>query len=166
MDSSLLILIGIICMFFAFVFISKLNKKENDIYSDILVKYKDIKEYSNTMEQIVDNLDKLIDSFLEKHSDLSKKIENATVSKVQILEERKPSIPSNIEHNSENIVKDTKVVMQEEDENKKKDINEQVRDLKKLGLSNHEIAKRLGRGIREIDIISKMSALRHRNSFN
>ncbi len=165
MGSSILILIGLGCMFFAVIFISKHSKKETEIYSDILIKYKDIKDYSDTMEQIVDNLDKLIDSFLDKHNALQNNMEVSSRTTIDVENSKDEKKADSISI-TEDVSEENNEIMQKKYENKKKDLNDQVRELKKLGFSNHEIAKKLGKGIREIDIISKMIALRDRNSFS
>ncbi len=166
MENMIMISIGVIFILISIIFLSSYGKKERAIYQDIIEKYNDIKEYSDTIEQIVDNLDKLIDSFLTRYDNNVKnnfksgQIIDYMVSDSQI---NNPYVVSNDEKNTQNNenTKDIKTTQKEIDELEVKDISHTINELKNQGLSNQEIAKKLGKGIREIDIITKINKLKN-----
>lgn len=175
MNSGVMILIGVIFILISIVFLASHAKKEKAIYDEILEKYNDIKEYSNTIEQIVDNLDKLIDSFLTRYNNSPKDIVKSGPIidyKSDENESKSLSVTSNYEKDIQIDERIDEIKSKEEDpiedekEDVKEDINKTIINLKKQGLSNQEIAKKLSKGIREIDIITKMIKLKDGNSFD
>lgn len=186
MDGNLLVIIGIISILFALILIVIQGRKEKEIYKDILVKYKDIKDYTDTMEEIVDNMDTLIDTVLQKYHSLEEKIDNQKECNVnseeykeikEIEEVKEKNEIENVKDLDEDEYKpdenkayandsNDEISIRSDDTSKRKSIKEEIRILKESGLSNQQIAKKLGKGIREIDIISKMIELKNSNGLD
>lgn len=111
--------------------------------------HEDVKNYYDSLESVANDFDELIENSLnkvEKIQDNYIEIENRKTN--GIVEELKPFstdvlVKKNIIGN--NIKKETK-----------DGIYEKIIELKKLGLSNREIAQKLKIGIREVEIIISM----------
>lgn len=171
MNSGIIVLIGVVFILISIIFLSSQGKKEKAMYNEILEKYNDIKEYSDTIEQIVDNLDKLIDSFLTRYNSTpmnNVKSGQSIDYRVGDSQIKNPTIITNNEY-EDHVVESPKEIKNDEEvqnEDKKEDINITIKELQSQGLSNQEIAKKLGKGIREIEIITKMFKYKDSNSFN
>ncbi len=171
MDSGIIVLVGVFFILISIIFLSSQGKKEKAMYKDILEKYKDIKEYSDTIEQIVDNLDKLIDSFLTKYNSAPmNNVKSGHIIDYRVGESQVNELPIVSNSNNDQIIENRKSKQSRneevQDEVNKEDIHYNIRKLQKQGLSNQEIAKKLGKGIREIDIITKMFKYKDDNSFD
>lgn len=172
MNSSLFIILGVVFIFVALIFLSKQGKAEKDIYNDILVKHKDIKDYTGTMEQIINNMDALIDNVLEKYNVLEEKIEKEKErlrkerNKYSSINQQKDKQAIKQEEKIEKEYKESEHPNEKQNFDKKKTLREEVTELKKAGLTNQQIAKRLGKSIREIDIITKMFNIKNSNNFS
>ena len=57
----LIILLGISCIIVSIYLILKIGDKESNIYNDILLKHQEIIEYSNILDEIVNNLEDLLE---------------------------------------------------------------------------------------------------------
>ncbi|SHD77044.1 DUF6115 domain-containing protein [Schnuerera ultunensis] len=149
MLTIILNVIGLLCIIISLVCINRTLKREKELYEDIVLIHKDIKYYSQTVEYIVNSFDELIENSLNKMDSLQRQGTNSMDS-----DESKGGIYS-INKTGE---KDKTSLLDEsgEENNDNEDINIKVLELKELGLSNEEIAKKLNKGIREVDIIIKM----------
>jgi len=147
--STLLNIIGIALILLSIIFIILTSRKEKNIYKEISKMHEDVKNYYDSLESVANDFDELIENSLnkvEKIQDNYIEIENRKTN--GIVEELKPFstdvlVKKNIIGN--NIKKETK-----------DGIYEKIIELKKLGLSNREIAQKLKIGIREVEIIISM----------
>lgn len=138
--TTILNIIGFLCILTSLIIIIKTVKKEENIYKEIVSKYKDIKYYYDSMDNIVNSISDIF------HMGLNK------VESYNALEIR--------EHNG---IDDFKVYKHPKNElqieqhtDNHKEILKKIVELKKQGLSSKEIAKKLNKGIREVEIIIKM----------
>ena len=146
----LLSIIGLICIIISLIYINKISKKERDIYEEIVIIHSDVKEYSFIMEGILNNFDNLIETSLSKIEEIPKSpvnnIENEKPTKKQQLnkEENDQQFRRNLLNDDEGTEDFTNTLYRE------------IIELKNIGLSNEEIAKKVNKGIREVEIITKM----------
>ncbi len=149
MITIILNIIGLICILISLIFIKRNSKKEMDIYEEIISIHNNVKDYSIAINNTLSNFDALMDSSLKKIETMEKNIIVDDVYKTQVKEP--------IE-NIKSYNKHSKIILEEPIANNtttNKSYNK-VLDLKKIGLSNEEIAKNLDMGIREVEIILKM----------
>ncbi|HSH36709.1 DUF6115 domain-containing protein [Schnuerera sp.] len=142
MLSIVLNVIGLLCILISLILITKINKKEKDIYNEILVIHEDIKYYSHVIEDTLNNFDDLIETSLHKFTVLQKDRQK-NVNKEELMKKT---------HENKNNLLDKSTNENIHNE----ELNRKIFQLKNLGLSNEEIAKKLNKGIREVDIIIKM----------
>ena len=148
----LIILFGIVCIIVALYLILNTNDKESNIYKDILKKHQEIVDYTNILDDIVDNLESLLEQKTE--TNLENKKSNSNNNNTVIMN-------NNSDENPEFKVKYEEIKKLDEEKNryKKEDelsVENQIYELYKQGLNSNEIAKKLKKGIREIDIILKL----------
>lgn len=129
----LLSIIGIIFIMLSLIYINKIEKKEKDYYEELIDTHNNIKQYSLNMDKKFNDFYNLIDSRLNEANLLSEKdIKDNQYYKKEVLE--------NLEDMDES----------------SNEIFYKIKELKNVGFSNEEIAKKLNKGIREIDIIMKL----------
>ncbi|NLW22311.1 MAG: hypothetical protein GXY88_03495 [Tissierellia bacterium] len=135
---------SIICIVIALVWIGRISKKEKDMYKEISIIYEDIKYYSKTVEDTINDFDDLISATLNRMEELQR---NYTREYKGIKEK------DNVDNHSSD----------GNEVNSNKDLYKKIIEFKKMGLSNEEIAKKLNKGIREVEIIIRMWGNINRN---
>ena len=140
MLSIILNSVGIILILYAIYVIKKdLTKKTMDEH-DLDSVEKKVKEYYNRTEDIIKDFDDLIEAKLDMiniEEDLNDRQDiESIINKGQIF--------------------DNGVEVNEDIEPIINPIHKKITDLKTIGLTNEEIAKKLNRGIREIEMVLKM----------
>lgn len=128
---NILLLVGIILVTVSIFIIYQKGEDEKAIYIEIQNLHEEIIDYVEIMEDILKDLDILIDNSL-------KKIEEVNEYEAKLDDD-----------------KNTKPIFFY-DENNSNLLDEEVVNLAKHGYSKKEIAKKLNKGRREIDIILKM----------
>lgn len=149
MITIILNIIGLICILISLIFIKRNLKKEMDMYEEIILIHNNVKDYSIAIDNTLSSFDALMEASLKKIETMEKNIITDDIYKTQMSES-----VENI--NSYN--KHSKIILEEPITNNtstNKSYNK-ILDLKKIGLSNEEIAKNLDMGIREVEIILKM----------
>lgn len=133
----LLNVIGIVLIIYSLYIIKKDNKKEYDVINELDLIEGRVKEYYNLTEEIIENFDGIIDSKLEI---LNK--DNKETNKDEFLNQN-DDIDNNIINN----------INLDESMNFS---HKKIIELNSIGLTKEEIAKKLNKGIREIDMVLKM----------
>lgn len=143
MVSVTLSCIGIVIIILSLFFIYKVSQEEKEIYKEIRFIYNNIKDYSLAIDNTFDSLYELIQINL-------KEIDNININ--NNINDKDDSC--NINKNNQ----DDKIFAVNHKENKDSNqiLYNQIRSLKEIGLSNREIAKKLNKGVREVEIIIKM----------
>lgn len=141
--------VGVIFILIALILINKMSNNEKEIYESIIMMHKDIKYYSATVENIMNDFEELIDTSLAKLSVLEKKELNKAVSITEV------ETNLNKSENKEAIISD-QIGKTKNDEMNSNNISRSIIQLKKEGLSTEEIAKKLNKSVREIEIILKI----------
>lgn len=134
-------IIGLILIIYSISIIKKDLSNKEKTKDDLSLMEKRIKEYYNLTEEIVEEFDEIIDSKLEmiyKENDII----NTNPSKIHNTNSEEDTPLTNNKVNNNN--KDTNLFYNK------------VIELKRIGLTNEEIAKKLNKGIREVEIILKM----------
>lgn len=137
----LLSIIGIICIIISLIIIIKAINKEKNIYKDIVEKHEDIKYYHENIDSIISSFSDIVDMSLNKvesYNTLGIKEDNYIhASKIH-------------KHPKKELLKDHQAKATND-----KSL-ERVIELKRQGFSSKEIARKLNKGIREVEIIIKM----------
>ena len=138
---KIILMVGILITFISLYFIIKNDNSEKKYYEEILSIYEEIKKYGELSRDTMAQMDGLIKSTINLLNDDSYEFKRDTLS---IDDVKSNQISKQILFN---------------DIENKNNINyaEKVIELKNIGLTNEEIAKKLGKGIREVDIILKMN---------
>jgi hypothetical protein len=139
--------IGLICIIISLFYINKISKKEKDIYEEMKIIYTNIKDYSLTIENIINGFDTLIETSLNK----MEVFQRNSVHNIKGKEVTKENGNETNKLFEKNILDDTKMM-----ENATNVVYKKIMALKDLGLSKEEIAKKLNIGVREVEIILKM----------
>ena len=135
--------IGLILIIVSLIYIKNISSKEEYVYKQIITLYDDIKYYYDAIENITTNFNDLVDNSLVK------------VEKIQSEHLRNNSLET-MEYDKD-IIHTKKIKPQELiTKNSNTPIHEEIIELRKNGLSSKEIAKKLNKGVREIEIILKM----------
>ncbi|HHV38656.1 MAG TPA: hypothetical protein GXX70_04065 [Tepidimicrobium sp.] len=143
MIGILLNIIGITIVVLSLFFISRTLQHERELYEEIKLLYADIKDYSSSMENTLNDFYELVEVNLDRIESLNK--DNNTVNAFgKTADAKKESI--------DNIF----VEGDEESLDSREELNRNIMRLKEVGLSNEEIAKKVNKGIREVEIIIKM----------
>lgn len=137
---KILLIIGIFLVIISLIYIKKANKEEEERHNEIVRIYSEINEYRLYFTELIDNIESLVDSTIDKINTNSEKIKNIDIDKHKIEEKNK-----------------TNLFNVYDESNDKEDLTEKVLTLNEIGLDNREIAKKMGRGVREIDIILNMN---------
>lgn len=123
-------LIGLIFIILSLIYINKIEKKEKNHYDELLIIHNDLKQYYLDIDKKLNDFYKIIDTRLNEINLVSeKKIEDNQYYKKDILGDL-----GDIDHQSNELFN-------------------KIMELKDIGFSNEEIAKKLNKGVREIDII-------------
>ncbi|WP_425447464.1 DUF6115 domain-containing protein [Dethiothermospora halolimnae] len=147
--SSILILIGILVVIISTIVIFKNNKEYQNIYDEVNIMYKKIKDYSNNIEIIVNDMEDIVDKFLLMTEANNVGVKGRNKSK-DIIKQK-----STID------IKDTSNIVQEKELDVETSYENEIVRLHEIGLTNEEIAKTLNKGIREINIILKMHTMKN-----
>jgi len=137
---KILLIVGIFLVIISLIYIKKANKEEKERHNEIVRIYSEINEYRLYFTELIDNIESLVDSTIDKINTNSEKIKNIDIDKHKIEEKNK-----------------TNLFNVYDESNDKEDLTEKVLTLNEIGLDNREIAKKMGRGVREIDIILNMN---------
>lgn len=132
---TILLLIGILLVIISFTYIMREEKRKDKKYKYIEEIYLDIIKHSETSAKIIEEFEFLVDSSMDK-------IENKF---------------ENLDHNEQHKTVEGDCLFEDKyiEEAENEDIAK-IFELKNIGLTNEEIAKKLDRGVREIDLILKM----------
>lgn len=134
-----LFFIGSSCVIISLFIMLKESSDEENKYKSILNEQKKIESRFENIQATIKKLEKLISLISIQNDDENKNFE--LISKENIVSEHQKNVTKKL------ITEETRIHY---------DIKEKVNILKNKGFSNHEIAKKLGKGKREIDIIMKM----------
>ncbi|MCF6464708.1 DUF6115 domain-containing protein [Clostridium sp. Cult2] len=149
MLTIILNIIGLLFIIVSLVIINKISKEEKSLYEEIVLIYQDIKYYSHSVENLIKSFDDLIGNSLNKFETLQK--DNSKVVGGEDSKDVVHNEYNNWEENNKNLLEGiTKEDIGDVE------IKDKIFELKQLGFSNEEIAKRLNKGVREVDIIIKM----------
>jgi GTPase involved in cell partitioning and DNA repair len=139
MLSIVLNIIGIILVLYSVYVINKDISKKKVLVDDLNLIEERVKEYYKLTENIVEDFDGIMESKLE------------IIDRNKAAENNEQLIPENIMEKF--IVNDNRKINDKESSNS---IYEKIIELKTIGLTNEEIAKKLNKGIREVEIVFKM----------
>ncbi len=145
----LMSIIGLICIVVSLIYINKISKKEKNIYEEMIMIQDNIKDYSFAIENTINSFDDLIGNSLNK-------IENIQENKIYNVQDRKKEKKNLTKEETKQQFKKDILGKPSKSEDSTKALYEKIIDLKNIGLSNEEIAKKLNKGIREVEIIMKM----------
>lgn len=139
MITIILNIVGLILIIYSIYIIRKDLANHKTAINDLNQIQERVKEYYNLTEEIVEGFDEIIDSKLEMINKKNEKSDNEQIN----------SIISNdnnlLSNNSLNII-----------DTNSNSFHKKVVELKKIGLTIEEIAKRMNKGVREIEIILKI----------
>ena len=119
------------------------------MYEEMIIIYNNVKDYWTAIENTLDSFDELLETSLNKVETLQKK----TLKRIEPNESGK-----NYLNDEQSQQKYKKIIFENPNkiENEAKELYYKAIELKNIGLSNEEIAKKLNKGIREVEIIIKM----------
>ncbi len=142
--NTILNAIGIILIILSIIIIIRNSRKEQRIYEEIYEMYDDVKYYYNSLGKSKISFDDLMDKSIDKIEKKQDITETNTDEKPQM--------------NDTSTAVSTIYIPKNTDEKKsnKHHVYEKVFELKKMGLSNLEIAQKLEIGVREVEIILRM----------
>lgn len=139
------------------IYMGKAYKRELDIYEEILRIENNIKDYSVATKKLLDDFDKLLDESLDKLDSIDVGGNAARLnSQGKENNTKNPSV-----NNEPKDEKDKIWVYKGEDSKEASSFNySEILELKKIGLANEEIAKKLDIGIREVEVFLRISNIR------
>ena len=145
MLAVLLNIIGLVFIIVSLGYVNKMLKEEKDIYEEMKLIQNNVKDYSLSIENTLDNFDDLIETSLNK-------VDTLKIQSLYDIESKKSS------EEIQEPQQFKKAVLEDinEMDNPAIEFYEEVINLKNIGLSNKEIARKLNKGIREVEIIIKM----------
>lgn len=143
MTGILLNIIGITIIVLSLFFINRTLEHERELYEEIKLLYADIKDYSSSMENTLNDFYELVEVNLDKIEGLNKDSNTVDVFD-EIVDTKEESI--------DNIFVDR----DEESLDSHEKLYRNIMRLKEIGLSKEEIAKKVNKGVREVEIIIKM----------
>lgn len=129
--------VGIVLIIYSIYIIKKDTNKENNVINELDLIEGRVQEYYNLTEEIIENFDEIIDSKLDM---LNK--DNKNLSKFQ------PSNENNLVNSLINPVNSNIDSVNS--------FHKKIIELNSIGLTKEEIAKKLNKGIREIDMVLKI----------
>lgn len=131
---TILLLIGILLVIISFTYIIREEKRKDKKYKYIEEMYLDIKKHEEMSMKIMEEFEMLVNSSIDK---IDNKFEN-------------------LNDNEQYRTKEEEYLFKEDKYTEENEKIAKIFELKNIGLTNKEIAKKLNRGVREIDIILKM----------
>lgn len=131
---TILLLIGILLVIISFTYIIREEKRKDKKYKYIEEMYLDIKKHEEMSMKIMEEFEMLVNSSIDK---IDNKFEN-------------------LNDNEQYRTKEEEYLFKEDKYTEENEEIAKIFELKNIGLTNKEIAKKLNRGVREIDIILKM----------
>lgn len=131
--------IGILLILYSVLTIKRDLSKEKSSIKDLDEIQERVKEYYNLTEEIIENFDEIIDSKIEILNKDSKEIK-------ELQPYTKDSNMNNLVYDNNTNVDSINFVP----------LYKKVLELNSIGLTKEEIAKRLNKGVREVEIILKM----------
>lgn len=146
MITIILNIVGLILIIYSTYIIRKDLKKQNATVDDLNLIEERVKEYYNLTEEIVENFDEIIDSKLEMINMVNEK--NSKDQSVNLGNDYNNIIGNNPTNSNQNT----------------NSFQKKVIELENIGLTKEEIAKKLNKGVREIEIILKM--YKNKNGFH
>lgn len=139
MLNIVLSLIGIVLIIYSIYIIKKDLLKDKIAVKELHSIEKNVKKHSNHTNEITSDFNELVEAKIEK-IDIKAKEENRTFKK---------------ENSGKN--KENQDFIISNDSNKKIDpIHKKILELLEIGLTKEEIAKKMNKGIREVEIILRM----------
>lgn len=132
-------IIGLILIIYSIFIIRKDFLTRETAINDLSSMEERMKEYYNLTEEIVEEFDEIIHSKLEKIYKENDKFHNNKLYNLNINENNSID-KDNLNNTNTNLNL----------------FHNKIIELRKIGLTNEEIAKKLNKGIREIEIILKM----------
>lgn len=142
MLNNILSAIGILLIVYSIYIIKKDIVDNKNKVEELLLIEKKTKQYYEYTDDIVSSFDKLVDLKLEK----------IDVNNYDVIEKQEDF---HIESDDQTLEKSISNERNPKLENLSQE-NKKIIDLLDVGLTQEEIAKKLNKGVREIDIISKM----------
>lgn len=139
MTTIILNTVGLILIIYSIYVIRKDMKSQKTVVDDLNLIEKRVKEYYNLTEEIVEGFDEIIDSKLEMINKENKKNNKEELS--------------NLDDKFNNSIDNNSPTFHNENLNL---FHKKIIELEKIGLTKEEIAKKLNKGVREIEIILKM----------
>lgn len=138
--TTLLNVIGIICILMSLIIIRKTVNREEYIYEDIKNKYEDIKYYYRTINNVVDSLS------------------NALQGSINIIEnyDSEKTMKDNISNCKIYSYPKKEITREKQFKDNSRDVINKIIELKNKGIASKDIAKILNKGVREVEIIIKM----------
>ncbi|MBU5426560.1 hypothetical protein KQI41_09105 [Tissierella pigra] len=139
MLNIILNIIGLILVIFSIYLIFKDIRKQNKLVNNLDSIENKLKEYYKLTEEIAGNFDDIIEYKLDA---IDNKINNKILKDIKNkdIEDKNIKVEDNESNEISNIIP----------------IHKKVIELKEIGLTKEEIAKKLNKGIREIEIILKI----------
>ncbi len=135
---NILLIIGIIMVFISTFVINKRIEEEKSIYNEIQKIQREMEDYVQSIEEIIKDLESLIDNSLNKINNTAVTQENTEIQ----LEQRQSN--------------STCIFTTKGKNNSDSDLHEEIVKLNDCGYTIDEIAKKLNKGKREIQIILNM----------
>lgn len=142
-------IIGILLIIISIYFIRKDLKYDNNVIDEINLIEDRVKEYYNLTEEIVESFDEIVDA------------------KLTMLNKNKANKNKDIQVNNPTPVyeeSNTKIDLfniTDTERNISNSFHKKVLELNSIGLSTKEIAKKLNKGVYEIDIVLKMYSFKN-----
>ncbi|NLJ79171.1 MAG: hypothetical protein GX329_07395 [Tissierellia bacterium] len=144
MVGILLNVIGIIIMGLSLLFIKRTLQHEREIYGEVELIHSEIKDYAIAMGDILNDFYELTESNLDRIENLD--IDNSIMD----IE------PDRNDGGEEQDMSSIFIDSDRESPDLQQALYDDIISLSKIGLSNEEIAKKVNRGIREVEIIIKI----------
>lgn len=139
MATIILNVVGLILIIYSIYVIRKDMNNQKTIVDDLNLIENRVKEYYNLTEEIVEDFDEIIDLKLEMINKENKKKNKEELNNLN------DKFKSYIDNNSPTLPNENLNLF-----------HKKIIELEKIGLTKEEIAKKLNKGVREIEIILKM----------
>ncbi|KPU28189.1 hypothetical protein TR13x_02305 [Caloranaerobacter sp. TR13] len=148
MTSILLICLGIVLIILSLIVWIK-NEKKFEYFNEVEYRNSEILDYTKYFEQKIDEFEQMIFDLEEKIKEIHDYIKLENIGKIQVVD--KVLTDNNL---SNEVIKNNDFKNWEDI-----DLVNEVQKLKYDGFRNIEIAKKLNRSIREVDMILKLKKL-------
>ena len=148
MLNIIMVSIGLICIVFSVVYINKVSKKEKNIYDELILIQSNIKDYHITIENTINSFEELIDNSLDKLTNYEKEFLDHNLKQKKLYKETNKEINKN-----------SMIIMDNNTTTKKLDgnLHENIEFMRSKGYPPEVIAKKLNIGVREVEIIMKLT---------